>query len=271
MEKLKRFYNQNRKSIYKLLCIIVLFLVFINLLNFYYKEKNSADIEKIKKELENNNVNILNSVNVKSEESANASEIDSFLEYCKNSDYENAYNMLSDETKEKAEYSTKDKFIENFINNGKQYLATKLSFVSDVYMIEIYKENIMETGNMDSAIRKYATNQNNKIGLSDYIEKKNIKRSVMQGNTEIVVNTATYYYDYVEYDMSISNNSNRSINVSEVYLNIKDEKTEMQNIGEINNNSSQNIQLKFNVEYKNRSNIRKINLKIDQEEVTIEV
>lgn len=172
MEKLIRFYNQNKKAIFRYLGIIIVGYALLQVINLYYKNKgndeynnvinNIAISEKNEENINNNN----NKIN-------NKTTIEQFMYYCENDNIEEAYNMLSNETKEKKKYSSvekfKDNFIINFLKAGNKYTLNKMDNYSSTYVIEIYNGDILSTGNASSIGKKYIKDSNNKITLLDFI------------------------------------------------------------------------------------------------------
>lgn len=171
MEKLVRFYNQNKKAIFKYLGIIIVGYSLLQIMNLYYKNKGDEEHNNIKnivvseKSIENTNVS--NSI------TKNKTIIENFIDYCENNNVEEAYNMLSNETKEKNKYSSvekfKDNFIINFLKTGSDYTLNKMDNYSNVYVIEVYNGDLLSTGNINSIGKKYLKEDNNKIDLLDFI------------------------------------------------------------------------------------------------------
>ena len=172
MEKLVRFYNQNKKAIFKYLGIIIVGYGLLQIINLYYKNKGIEDYNNVinnavvseKNEVNTNNSNVI---------VENKTTVEKFIYYCKNENVEEAYNMLSNETKEKTKYSSIEKFKENFIINflekGSNYSLNKMSNYSNTYVIEIYDGDMLSTGNANSINKKYIKESNNMLILLDFI------------------------------------------------------------------------------------------------------
>ena len=170
MEKIIRFYNQNKKTIFKYLGIIIVGYALLQIINLYYKNKGNEEYDNVinnvvisEKSEENTNNNV----------SKNKTDIEKFVEYCENENIEEAYNMLSNETKEKNKYSSvekfKDNFIMNFLKSGSDYTLNKIENYSNIYVIEVYNGDMLSTGNTNSIGKKYIKESNSKITLLDYI------------------------------------------------------------------------------------------------------
>ena len=98
MNKLVRFYNQNRYTVWIVILSIVAFIVMIQILNDFAYEQNNANIDI--NSSNNSSINYNYSVITEQEISSNVSDvIDEFIEYCNKGQIEEAYTMLSDECK----------------------------------------------------------------------------------------------------------------------------------------------------------------------------
>lgn len=121
MERFIRFYNQYRKEIYKVIAIIVVAYLFLRLINSSIEERSKQNMLEYRKNVTNNN-NVVNEVvlnnttsstNTKEEKYGNV--LDDFLNYCKFKEKnESAYELLTDEAKQKDKFNTKEKFIRKF-------------------------------------------------------------------------------------------------------------------------------------------------------------
>lgn len=280
MEKFIRFYNQNRKKIYKWITIIAVSYLFLRIINSIIEEKSRQNIlAYMENSINNNNVvnevvlnNTTSSTNTKEEKYGNV--LDDFLDYCKtSSNYEKAYEMLSEETKDK--YDTKEKFINNFINiffnNNSEYLINELK---NVYVIEIYANNILETGNTDEIKRQYIKIQDKKIIIQDYIRNEDINKK--QTNNDIIFNikNVTYYYDYAQYKVYVTNSSANTINIQNTYLQLNNTKlngqAQNQNL-QLKPYESKILDLKFDIRYKEINTIKNMTIETDNGKIEIEL
>lgn len=172
MEKLIRFYNQNKKTIFKYIGIILISYMILKIINTYYENRTFEEYNT-----NNTEVNVNTSENIVVDEEIKETKIsktvNTFIEYCKTSKSEEAYNMLTDETKKKNKYSTLEKFQMNFVDiffeTEKNYSVSKIEGYSNIYSIEIYNGDILSTGNANSINRKYIKEISKKITLLDYI------------------------------------------------------------------------------------------------------
>jgi len=169
MEKIIRFYNQNKKTIFKYLGIIIVGYALLQIINLYYKNKGYEEYDNV---INNVVVSEKGEENTNNNVSKNKTDIEKFVEYCENENIEEAYNMLSNETKEKNKYSSvekfKDNFIMNFLKSGSDYTLNKMDN-SNTYVIEVYNGDMLSTGNTNSICKKYIKESNSKITLLDFI------------------------------------------------------------------------------------------------------
>lgn len=172
MEKLIRFYNQNKKAIFKYIGIILVSYMILKIINTYYENRTFNEYDSNNTEI-NTNANEDTVADEKIEKSKISETVNTFIEYCKENKVEEAYNMLTDETKGKSKYSTLEKFqtnfIENFLKKGNNNSINKVEGYSNIYSIEIYNEDMLSTGNANSINRKYIKEVSKKITLLDFI------------------------------------------------------------------------------------------------------
>lgn len=282
MERFIRFYNQNRKAIYKWIAIIAIAYLFLRLINSFIEEKSKKDMSAYMKNATNNN-NLVNEVvlnnttsstNTKAEKYGNV--LDDFLEYCKKQEsYENAYELLSEQAKQKEDYSTKELFTQNFINkffnNNSQYVINELN---NIYVIEIYVNDILQTGNTDEIKRQYIIIDNDKINIQDYIKSYDINKKVTKDNVIYNIKNVTYYYDNAQYKIYITNSGQETLNIKNIYLQLAKTKIDGQpknNIITIQAYESKILNLKFNVKYKQVNTIKNMTMEIENDKIELEL
>lgn len=170
MNKFIRFYNQNKKTIFKYIGIVLVAYAVLQIINLYYKNTISEESYNNLSNVTYENSTVLNNNTIVEN---NKTTTEKFIEYCENDKIEDAYKMLSSESKEKIKYNTiekfKSNFIDNFLKTGSKYYVTKIKDESNTYVIEIYNEDILSTGNASSIGKKYIKESNNKITLLDFI------------------------------------------------------------------------------------------------------
>ena len=229
MNKLIRYWNQNRLKIIIIGIIIVFIIILIQTINGILEsantDSNTANAvikdtsipsesvitgEKLPEETTNTNVNI----------------IKEFVDYANKKDYQSAYNLLTEECKNEL-YSTVDLFIQNYcnkiFNTEKTYKLELWQYTTNTYTYKItYTENnILETGNINSNnnVEDYITvienSEGSKLNINNFIEKRNINKTQEQEGIQITVNNRYMYTNYEKYSITIKNNTDKNILLSD--------------------------------------------------------
>ena len=102
MNKIKRIFNQNRELIFRVIIIIVVGFGLLQLLNFIVKKQNeeNANVSVNRNATYDRDYEIISGSRKDNETyDEENSIIEEFLNYCNNKEFENAYNILSQECK----------------------------------------------------------------------------------------------------------------------------------------------------------------------------
>ena len=236
MNKLVRYWNQNRRKILITISVIVLLLLIIQVLNQSIKnekEKNNLN----NKENINNKTNILISTDVErpnqsvfnddkvSEETVdnNSKSIKEFINLCNEKNIEIAFNMLSSDCKSEVYNNDIEKFkneyIEKIFNVKRSYVAELLYSGNNQYIYKIlYNEgNPLETGmiNNQNNYVDYITiakeNKEYKLNINNFICKNILNKAQTEQDITINVNSKNVFFDYEEYNISIINKSKEDL------------------------------------------------------------
>lgn len=215
-----RYYNQNRKSIWLVIIAIIILIIAIQVINFIVKNnientRNNRN-EIIDKNDYRNNLDI--SVLITDEEVQEEKEliVDQFIRYCNSGKVQDAYNLLTDDCKEKI-FPTIEQFEKNYINinfsNTKLY--SKQVFNGNTYKIKLY-ENILSTGNISSNyIEDYFTIKRigieTKLNICGYIESKELNKKIENGEYKVEIKEVQVYKDYIEYKIEFNNLTTKTI------------------------------------------------------------
>lgn len=226
MHNLRRFYYNNKSKIWKVVLIIAFILGIIQLLdNMVIKNKQQNEYIEFDAEIYKDTENktyiseqsaILGSVVTESDANKINQTISKFLQYCKNLNIQEAYNMLSNDCKEN-EYNTIEKFENKYIKNKftKDDVFEIQSWMGNTYKVSISKD-MLSTGEINSTKKiDYITivkeENSEKININSYIKHKNINKQIVQNNIEITVIDKNVYMDYEIYKFKIKNLSNKII------------------------------------------------------------
>lgn len=283
MYKLMRFYNRNRKKIFRIILIIVFIFVILKLLNYFTKIKANKKIEETVNNIDNslttNNSTLMSDKSSISGSSIQSSKlkkdtdiINQFMDYCNNGDVSNAYNLLTDDCK-KEMFPTIQDFSNIYYSslfNGERKSYTIENWENDTYSVRITSD-ILSTGSLkgDETRQDYITIiENSKLNINSYVKKLNVNKKTSDKNITITVNYINVYMDYEIYDITIQNNTNDTIlldtndDTKSVYLldknNMKYYFYNNELIKEkllIQSNFKTNLQIKFDNSYKEKRNI----------------
>ena len=231
MNKLIRFYNQNRKQIFQILGVIAFFIIILQLLNYFTKINNENKLDVANNNTTSNSGKIMTTnttskitntsaitgerIGVSSSKEIEA--IEQFLSYCNEANLVNAYKMLSTDCVEEI-YQKGNYFQENYynkiFNTPKTYSIQNWN--SSTYLIE-FSEDVMTTGKLDDGkkLQDYITVVNDngeyKLNTNSYIGKKEINKDTTKDGITINVLRKHTYMDYETYDIEVKNASGNII------------------------------------------------------------
>lgn len=230
MNRLLRYWNQNKKKVLITIGIIVFIFIILQVLNAIAKQSNT----KI-----SNNTGINVKDNDKPTQSvitgeklpekvteANIDIIKQFVAYCNNKEIEQAYSLLSDDCKQEFNNSIdtfKSRYYNNVFKTNKTYNLELWINNSNVYTYKIlyYEDNLLATGGagINNNIEDYITiikqNGENKININGFIKKEIINKSKSINDVEILINSKNVYRDYETYNITITNYTANTITISD--------------------------------------------------------
>lgn len=217
MNKIIRWYNQNRKVFWIAILIIITLIALPKELNKYAKikkEQTSSSISNNTTTYNKEEYSVITGENVKQEvHTQNSNIINNFIDFCNNGDIENAYKILSKECKEKL-YPTiddfEDKYFNKIFNNKKSYnIQAWISEGSyNTYKIDL-KEDMLSTGNANSAlIEEYYTivyeDGGYKLNINNYIGSTIINRIKETEEVKIEVISKDVFMEYEIYNLKVT-------------------------------------------------------------------
>ena len=135
------------------------------------------------------------------------------MEYCNNQDFENAYNMITEECK-KQMYNSLDIFKQSYyknVFNGEKKNFTIENWVKDTYRVNITGD-VLATGNVDEYSKQdYITvkqvNGEYKLNINNYIGYTEINKKTTEKNISMEVIGKNTYKDYETYTFNVTNNT----------------------------------------------------------------
>lgn len=221
MNRLIKFYNQNRYIIWMAVLIIIAIIALIQILNnFALKRsglKNNIDQNANSTNTINKNYSVITGKEVKEEVSQI---IDEFINYCNNQEVEKAYGLLSEECIKTLYPTLEDftqKYYEKLFINKKTYLYQSWISYDNKYTYKVdFLDDMLATGTAStSSIIDYYTvvkdNQNYKLNINKFIGITDINKTETKNNITINVNRKKVFMDYETYEIEIKNNSEKEI------------------------------------------------------------
>ena len=228
MNKIIRYWNQNRKKIIIIIAIIAFIIIMLNVINYIFKQMYNSpeNVELNIEDRQKPTQSVITGQNVSkdiTEENINI--IKEFVDYCNNNETEKAYELLSNDCK--AEFNNDiNTFISNYYKRNFQTKKTydlELMFSetgSYTYKTIYYDDNILATGGATSNnFEDYLTiiNQDGekKLNINGFIKKQEINQSQTTDGVQITIKNKKVYRDYEQYRISINNNTQNTISISD--------------------------------------------------------
>lgn len=230
MFRLRRWYNQNRKTIWKVTGIVVFLIIILQVLNYFAGRQNNIENNNLTTgnlaQKEYTDLSLSSDKSVLSNEKITSSQADSietintFFAYCNEGKVEKAYELLTDECKEEM-YPELKYFKDNYyktVFNGEKKNISLENWTGDIYKVEI-GEDILSTGIYDKSntrqeyikIEEIDNNQY-KLNINNYIGRTSLNKSSNSiSNIELTVQSKDTFMDYEIYTFKIKNSTDRSI------------------------------------------------------------
>ena len=283
MNKIVRWYNENKMRIWIGIFAIALAIAIPRALNNYVKNKRKNEIsssnESITTTYGNKDYSIISGETIEKEiANKNNSIINSFLDYCIKGNIENAYNLLSTNCKKKFYpnlESFENKYYKVVFENKETYNVQAWYINSNCYTYKIdLTEDLLSTGNINAEhIEDYYTivneNGTRKLNINGYVTTENINKSNENNNIKIDVLSKDVYMDYEIYNLKVESKMVKSILLDSLEktngMYIQDKKGLKYNSfshekiqEELRVKSIKNMDIKFNKKYTTTANITKI-------------
>lgn len=215
--KIRNFIKRNRKIIIILLILWLLIMV----VNQFFKNYSFQDFERTTYNEHQAIMDTGETVPEKLIEPINET-IDTYFNYCNNKQYEEAYNMVSEECK-KIYFPTLEDFkeyIDIVFDENKIYYLQNFSNYNGVYIYRMrIMEDLMATGltNKDDLYfyeEKIALKEvDNKISLSlrQYITSENIEEIYEDEYVKIEVVSKDVFYEQEQYTIRVKNKTSNTV------------------------------------------------------------
>lgn len=219
MGNIRRFYYQNKDKIWKIIIFIAFIIIMLQVINYIIKKKSEEDFLNTIIQEKNEDQNISNTSSLTGEYvneeklKEDTDIINDFLNLCNNQNFQEAYDLLTEECKETL-FNTFDIFKTTYCDeifyNKKNYKIE--NWIGNTYKIRIY-EDPLATGKVseDMAIQEYFTVVKNKLNINNYIGREEINKSASQNNITINVLYRDVFKEYESYKIEVINNTNNTI------------------------------------------------------------
>lgn len=231
MNRFVRWYNQNRKTIWSVIAVIILIIGLIQLVNYFVSERNEKRISLYSNQTQNTTTNsTYNTVTVDEEYSTVTGDtlsstqqeqievIDVFIEYCNEGDIESAYQLLTDECKEEMYPSLEDfqeSYYQQIFGDASKNVSVE-NWVNNIYKVN-FNEDFLSTGrySTENTIQDYITvvevDEQYKLNINGYVGREEIGASNTENNITVSIEESDTYMDYQIYKIKVVNNTENTI------------------------------------------------------------
>ena len=232
MNKIIKFWNQNRKQLIIMMAILAFIIIIIRVLDNFaaMRLESENERERISSETTEETQPIKSVITgqkaSKEDTEENVGVVKDFIELCNNKEYEKAFSLLTQDCQ--GEFNND---LNTFINNyAKRIFNTSKTYKLELwyamnnaytYKIQYYENNLLATGNsnLTNNIEDYISilreNDETKISINNFIKKENINKSQKVNDIEIIVNYKKMYRDYEEYNITIKNLTSKDVLLSD--------------------------------------------------------
>lgn len=233
MKRIIIWYNANRKSIWKMIGVIIVAFVTLQLIQYIWRQNqiaqrntNVPNIDPI-----NSIQTKLNSITLEEDKAVVSGEkitsgqtntlelIDTFVRYCNNNKMNEAYSLISDECK-KEMYPKVENFKNGYYNaifSGKKKNISVENWTKSIYKVK-YMNDALSSGvyEQENTIQDYITivtdkDGNLKLNINNYIGKEEIGKETDVYGIKVKLVEKDQYMDYTTCTFEIINNSENTI------------------------------------------------------------
>lgn len=230
MNRLLRYWNQNKKKVLITIGIIVFIIIILQVLNVIAKQSNTKTNNKIKTNIKDNHKptqSVITGEELPEQVTQeNTDIIKEFVNYCNNKEIEKAYALLTDDCKQEFNNNIetfKSRYYNNIFKTKKTYSLELWINMSKTYTYKIlyYEDNLLATGgagindNIEDYITIIKQNGENKININGFIGKEIINKSKSVNDVEILINSKSVYREYESYNITIRNYTANTITISD--------------------------------------------------------
>jgi hypothetical protein len=303
MNRIVRWYNQNRRIIWISILICIGIYAVIQILNYAAKNSTQKSLEDALNSTTTTNVGGGQSSSVVTEEKvpeniikSTTNVIDKFMEYCNAKNIEEAYNLLTNECKEQL-FPTVQDFVQSYYNRvfaGRTKTYKAQVWISDsqyTYMVQI-KDDYLTTGEVSNlSIKDYYTivsaNGSYKLNIDNYVGTRQLNREKTAKDVTVKIVSKDIFMNYVNYNFTVQNNNEFDVildsktDINSIYLSDENNLKYAAFTNEIVSDNlkimagtSTNITLKFNKTYMPSLMENKLvlsDMRVNNDKITMEI
>lgn len=232
MDKVIRWYNTNRKAIWKVIGIAIVIIIAIQVwIHLWRENKYKEQADQVTQNSSTTVGGNLNTIALSEDKSVVTGEaissgqtgllelIDTFITHCNNGKVNEAYELISNDCK-KEMYPTVAYFKANYYDKvfkGKSKSVTTENWIKNIYKVK-FADDALASGvyNESSIIQDYITviqdeDGSQKLNINSYIGKQNIniEKEMININTKII--EKRQYMDFEKYVFEITNKTSNTI------------------------------------------------------------
>lgn len=223
MNKLVRYWNQNRGKIIMTLAIIAFIIILLQTVKEILN--NQEDERELISRVEHTKpIQSVITGQVISEETTdeNMAIVKQFVECCNNKKNKEAFAMLTEDCKNEFENDI-NKFLKDFYNSVffvERTYKLELMYKNGnmyTYKITYYEDNLLATGaselnkNIEDYITVFKDDNESKVSINGFIAKEEINKLQKVGDIEVIINSKKVYRTYETYNITIKNYSGKTI------------------------------------------------------------
>lgn len=235
MHNFMRFFYQNKSRIIKGAAIIIFIFLIIQVSNYFVKRSNEKELTR-KEQQSNITTKSEETQGLVSEKSAvtgrdvpkeqlrsETDVINQFIDFCNQQDFENAYNLITDECKQQM-YKSLETFKQTYyrdVFNGQKKMCSIENWTGNTYKVNI-NEDMLSTGSYNKGYSKqdYITveevDDEYKLNINNYIGYSKINKKTTKENLSMEVISKNTYKDYEEYTIKVTNKTEDTIQLDDI-------------------------------------------------------
>lgn len=220
---LSAFFKNNKEKIVKVLKVFIpIILVGIAIISVFPKSESQTNKSNSTNTLYTPTETVISGSDISEKEFEKEDDlVRSFVDFCNEGNVEEAYNLLTNECKEKL-YPTIEKFKTNYyskiFNEQKEYNLQSWISTGDYNTYRVrYLSDLLATGNYQEAektddyITIVTSGNEKKLNINGYIKTAKLNKTTKTDEIEAEVTSVDIYMDYVIYYMKIENLTDKEI------------------------------------------------------------